>query len=100
MRMKDKVAIVTGGVGCLGGASARLMAAEGAKVVITDLIDGVAFADEVGGIFLHHDVRSKQGWADIVDRTIRQHGTIDVLVNAAGIEGNLREGSPLGSYAD
>ena len=92
MRLEGKVAIVTGGAGSLGAADARLLAKEGARVVIADIIDGKGqeIATEIinaGGeaLYLHLDVTSEADWQSIVDETIKRYGTIDTLVNNAGI---------------
>lgn len=93
-RVKDKVAIVTGGANGIGQATCVLLAQEGAKVAITDLLDrqGQKLAEEIqskGGVaqFWHLDVSQaaevKQVFAEICDR----FGKIDVLVNNAGITG-------------
>ena len=60
-RVQDKVALITGGAGGLGGATARRMAEEGAHVVLADLADeaGQALAKELGGDFHHLDVTSE-----------------------------------------
>ena len=95
-RMADKVALVTGGAGGLGGATARRMAEEGAKVTIADLADdqGHALAREIGADYQRLDVTSEDSWAKAVAAVDGLHGRIDVLVNGAGIEGDFVNGSP------
>lgn len=88
-RLDGKVALITGGARGQGAAEAALFAAHGARVVITDVLDaeGADTADRLGDAvaYLHHDVSQEQGWIDVVDHVLAQHGTIDVLVNNAGI---------------
>lgn len=86
-KLDGRVAIVTGGARGQGAAEAALFAQEGAKVVITDLLDeiGEKTAREVGGVYLHHDVSSEADWIRVVDAVMAQHGRIDILVNNAGI---------------
>ncbi|MEM7409977.1 MAG: SDR family oxidoreductase [Myxococcota bacterium] len=86
-RMEGKVAIVTGAAGGLGAADARLLAAEGARVVVTDIdADGGArVAAGVGGRFVSHDVSDEARWAEVIDGVMRDEGRLDVLVNNAGI---------------
>ncbi|MGY9074427.1 MAG: SDR family NAD(P)-dependent oxidoreductase [Acidimicrobiales bacterium] len=86
-RLEGKVAIITGAARGQGEAEARLFAAEGATVVLTDVLstEGTAVASELGATFHHHDVASEDGWARVVDATVEAHGRIDVLVNNAGI---------------
>jgi 3(or 17)beta-hydroxysteroid dehydrogenase len=95
-RMADKVALVTGGAGGLGGATARRMAEEGAKVVIADLADeqGQALAQEIGAEYQRLDVTREDSWEAAVGAVDARHGRIDVLVNGAGIEGDFVNGSP------
>ena len=95
-RVQDKVALITGGAGGLGGSTARLMAREGAKVVIADLADdaGKALAAELGGDYQRLDVTSEDQWQSVVSAVTSKHGRIDVLVNGAGIEGDFVRGSP------
>lgn len=92
-RLKDKVAIVTGGARGMGAATARLFVAEGAKVVIADVLDddGARLAAELGtsARFVHHDVTDESGWRLLIDFTTQAYGPIDVLVNNAGV---LRDG--------
>ncbi|MDI1295122.1 MAG: SDR family oxidoreductase, partial [bacterium] len=68
--------------------AARLWAAEGAKVVITDIQEtlGRQMAAEIpGALFLPHDVREEEQWRDVVARTTAHFGKLDVLVNNAGL---------------
>jgi 3alpha(or 20beta)-hydroxysteroid dehydrogenase len=86
-RLDGKVALITGGARGQGEAEARLFSAEGATVVITDVLDaqGEAVAREISGTYLHHDVASESRWADVVQEVKSRHGRIDILVNNAGI---------------
>jgi 3alpha(or 20beta)-hydroxysteroid dehydrogenase len=86
-KLDGKVAIVTGGARGQGGAEAALFRAEGAEVVVTDVLvdDGELLAKEIGATFIAHDVRSEEEWAEVVRQTLERHGRIDVLVNNAGI---------------
>jgi 3alpha(or 20beta)-hydroxysteroid dehydrogenase len=86
-RLAGKVALVTGAASGQGEAEARLFAAEGARVVVTDITDGGAVASALGdaAIFLPLDVTREQQWRRAVDRTLEVFGRIDVLVNNAGV---------------
>jgi 3alpha(or 20beta)-hydroxysteroid dehydrogenase len=86
-KLDARIAIVTGGARGQGGAEATLFRAEGAEVVITDVLrdDGERLAKEIGATFIAHDVRSEEEWAEVVRQTVERHGRIDVLVNNAGI---------------
>ena len=86
-RLEGKVALITGGARGQGAAEGRLFAAEGARVVLTDLLDGEgkAVAREVGGTYHHHDVTQESQWASVVAEVLKQHGRVDILVNNAGI---------------
>jgi 3alpha(or 20beta)-hydroxysteroid dehydrogenase len=81
------VALVTGGARGQGAAEARLFVAEGAAVVITDVLDadGEKTAAACGGVYLHHDVTSEADWSRVVGEVVSRHGRLDVLVNNAGI---------------
>lgn len=93
-RVEGKVAIVTGGAGGIGAATCCLLAREGAKVAVTDLADGQDLAREIGGSYFHHDVTDEARWSDIVAAVEKQYGRLDILVNAAGIEGDMTQSSP------
>jgi 3alpha(or 20beta)-hydroxysteroid dehydrogenase len=104
-RLAGKVALITGGARGQGEAEARLFAAEGAKVVVSDILDeaGEKVAAEIGSnaIYRHLDVRSEEGWASIIDESIQAFGKLDILVNNAGIwrTGPL-EKTPLSDFRD
>jgi 3(or 17)beta-hydroxysteroid dehydrogenase len=99
MRLKDKVALVTGAASGMGAATARLFAREGAKgVVVADLLEkeGKAVAAEIekaGGraTFMPLDVTDEDQWKATVDRTVATYGGLDVLVNNAGISGSAEQ---------
>jgi 3(or 17)beta-hydroxysteroid dehydrogenase len=87
-RVEGKVALITGGASGLGAEDARVLAREGAKIVITDMQEelGRAVAAEIpDALFLMHDVRDEARWVEVVEETIRQFGRLDVLVNNAGL---------------
>ena len=88
-RVEGKVALMSGGARNIGGASARMLVAEGAKVVIGDLLDGegAALADELGDSarYVHLDVTSDEDWRAAVELTVSEFGRLDVLFNNAGI---------------
>ncbi|MEU4619440.1 glucose 1-dehydrogenase [Actinoplanes sp. NPDC023801] len=89
-RLDGKVALITGGARGMGKAHARHFAAEGARVVIGDVLDdkGREVADGLGADlcrYVHHDVTDSDQWAAAVAATIAAFGKIDVLVNNAGI---------------
>ena len=83
--LAGKVAVVTGGCGGIGTAVCARFAAEGAAVYATGL------AEPAGGVvpgitFHRHDVAREEHAVELMDRVERDHGRLDVLVNAAGIE--------------
>ena len=88
-RLDGKVALVTGGARGQGAEEGRLFAAEGAKVVLTDVLDaeGAATAAAIDGAeYLRLDVRSETDWQAVVDDVVGRHGALDVLVNNAAID--------------
>ena len=91
MRLERKVALVTGGAGGIGSATCSRLAAEGARVAVCDLGLEAAreLAADLGGLGLELDVRSDESIAAAVAATERELGPIDVLVNNAGIGGEL-----------
>jgi len=86
-RLQDRVAVITGGGGGIGAATARRFAQEGARVVVVDLSDeaGQAVADEVGGIYVHADVTSAEDVERIFATAHETYGSVDIAFNNAGI---------------
>lgn len=90
--MTGKVALVTGGARGLGAAAAKRLAAAGAKIFLTDILDDEAAATvaeivKAGGTatFLHHDVTRPADWQAAVKACVETYGSLDVLLNNAGI---------------
>ena len=91
MRLKDKVAIITGAASGIGLAAARRFVAEGAKVVVADVQDASREVGEMtkqGGeaLFVQADVSSEPQVDRLIERTVAAYGRLDVLVNCAGVE--------------
>lgn len=86
MQIKDKVFIVTGGASGLGEGTARMLAREGATVVIADMQveKGEAVAKDIGGVFVKCDVSSEADGQAVVDKATSL-GKLAGLVNCAGI---------------
>ena len=85
--VKDKVVIVTGAASGLGEADARMLAAEAATVIMTDINTdaGERIAKEIGATFFEQDVSSESRWADLMHWVEKDFGRLDGLVNNAGI---------------
>jgi len=88
-RLDGKVALITGAARGQGEAEARLFAAEGAKVVLGDVLDaeGERVAASIGAsaLYRHHDVSREDSWQSFVQAATERFGAPDVLVNNAGI---------------
>ena len=91
MKLKDKVAIVTGSSKGIGEGIARVFSREGAKVVVICRTEdaGKKMADELGAsegraIFIRTDVTKSEDIQAMIDTTIETFGTLDILVNNAG----------------
>ena len=99
MRLKDKVALISGASSGMGAATARLFAREGAKaVVVADILDKegaavVAEIEKAGGraTYVRLDVTDEAQWKAAVDATMEAHGGLHVLVNNAGISGSAEQ---------
>ena len=92
MRLRDKVAIVTGSGSGFGRMTAARFAEEGARIVIADVDE--AGAEETGAIVTRTggeaelvigDISTLKGARAVVERTVERFGTVDILVNNAGI---------------
>ncbi|MFE2985478.1 SDR family NAD(P)-dependent oxidoreductase [Streptomyces sp. NPDC059262] len=86
-KLDGRVVVITGAARGQGEQEARLFAAEGARVVLGDVLDdqGEALAKEMGGHYVHLDVSREDDWTAAVAAAKKAYGKIDGLVNNAGI---------------
>ncbi len=96
-RVKNKVALVTGGASGLGYAIASRLAAEGATTIITDIQPelGQSKAEEIGASFYSHDVSDENQWQNVLGNIDKTHGRLDILVNNAGISSRQLGADPV-----
>jgi len=94
MRVKDKVALLTGAASGMGESAAILFAKEGAKVVVADILEKegnevVARINGSGGeaSFILLDVTNEGQWKSAVETTLSRYGKLDILINNAGLSG-------------
>jgi glucose 1-dehydrogenase len=87
MKLKDRIAIITGAARGIGFAIAEEFVAQGAKVVLADVLDddGNAAAATLKGTYVHCDVSKSPEVKALVAATVKQHGAIDILINNAAI---------------
>jgi len=94
-RLAGKIAIITGASQGMGMAHARAFVAHGAQVILGDINDkaGSALASELGSnaIFVKQDVARRADWQNLLREGEKRFGTVNVLVNNAGILGKLAE---------
>lgn len=90
-RLKNKIALITGGANGIGAATAQLFIQEGAKVIITDVCDedGKKLAKKLGkkAHFHHLDVSCEKQWEALANHIKKDHKKLDILFNNAGISG-------------
>ncbi|HEX6256092.1 MAG TPA: SDR family NAD(P)-dependent oxidoreductase [Euzebyales bacterium] len=88
-RFDGTVAMISGGARGMGASHARELAAEGASVVIGDVLDGEgkALAEEIGdaATFVHLDVTSSDDWTAAYATAEERYGAVNLLINNAGI---------------
>jgi 3alpha(or 20beta)-hydroxysteroid dehydrogenase len=94
-KLEGKVAIITGAAQGMGEAHAKAFVEAGAKVILTDVNDkdGQALAESLGenAMFIKQDVRDAAVWGAVVEQGEARFGTINVLVNNAGIIGTISD---------
>ena len=98
MRLKNKVALITGAANGMGESTARIFAREGAKVVVADIAEreGREVADSIAAsgadaFFLRLDVSDEGQWQEAIGATVARYGRLDILVNNAGISGAVTD---------
>jgi 3alpha(or 20beta)-hydroxysteroid dehydrogenase len=86
-KLDGRVVVITGAARGQGEQEARLFTAEGARVVVADILDdqGEELAEELGALYVHLDVGSEDDWRAAVARAKGAYGRVDGLVNNAGI---------------
>ncbi|MGW1724975.1 SDR family NAD(P)-dependent oxidoreductase [Streptomyces sp. NPDC002306] len=86
-KLDGRVVLVTGAARGQGEQEARLFRAEGAEVVVADVLDdqGAALAEEIGALYVHLDVGQEDAWQAAVRTAQETYGRLDGLVNNAGI---------------
>ena len=94
MLLKDKTAVITGAAQGIGAEFAKSYAAEGARVVVADILDGQATVEEIvnaGGesIYISTDVTDHKSCENMVQLALNQFGKVDILVNNAAMYGNI-----------
>jgi NAD(P)-dependent dehydrogenase (short-subunit alcohol dehydrogenase family) len=94
-RVKDRIAIVTGAAQGIGAIYAKALAAEGAAVVVSDILDGTSVVEAIeaaGGraLYVKADVSDEASVQALVDRTVETFGRIDILVSNAAVYASLR----------
>ena len=98
MRLKNKIALITGSARGIGKAAATLFHQENAIVIVSDIRDkeGEEVARELGknAFYLHLDVRDENSWLHAAGYVENKFGRLDILVNNAGITGFLESAGP------
>lgn len=94
-RLAQRIAVITGAAQGMGASHARELAKHGAKVVLTDLNEaaGQALADEIGdsAIFVKQNVALAEDWAKVIRQAESTFGAVNVLVNNAGVLGQISD---------
>jgi|JI9StandDraft_1071089.scaffolds.fasta_scaffold11255_5 3(or 17)beta-hydroxysteroid dehydrogenase len=90
-RLEGKVALITGAAQGIGAETARVLAREGATVIVSDIQDekGKSVAREIGSyaLYMHLDVKSEGEWSQVIKAILQKFSKVDILVNNAGITG-------------
>jgi 3(or 17)beta-hydroxysteroid dehydrogenase len=97
-RLENKIALITGASRGIGASIARLFVEEGAKVILTDILDqeGEKLSQELGDSarYTHLNVKNETAWKLVYEKILVDFGGLDILVNNAGITGFLETTGP------
>ncbi|RAL37354.1 hypothetical protein DM860_000048 [Cuscuta australis] len=87
--VNGKVAVITGGARGIGAETARLLAKNGADVIIADILDdlGAPLAESIGGRYIHCDVSKESDVESAVKLALEWRGRLDIMFNNAGVAG-------------
>lgn len=96
MRLKNKIALITGAAQGIGQTIATLFDREGATVIITDIQDekGKSVAKELNAEYIRLDVGNEEDWKTVTKHILKRYGKLDVLINNAGITGFMETSGP------
>ncbi len=98
MRLKSKIALITGSARGIGKATAELFHQQGAVVIVSDIRDEegqeVVKCLKTNAEYLHLDVGNEPEWSEVASYIAKKYGRLDVLVNNAGITGFLESPGP------
>jgi 3(or 17)beta-hydroxysteroid dehydrogenase len=98
MRLKNKIALITGSARGIGAATAEVFVNEGARIIISDIRDeeGHALVQKMGdeAVYIHLDVGTEKDWINASEYIRKKFGRLDILVNNAGITGFLETPGP------
>ncbi|MED6296503.1 MAG: SDR family NAD(P)-dependent oxidoreductase, partial [Chloroflexota bacterium] len=92
MRVNNKIAVITGAASGQGASEAKLLASEGATVIVADIREelGLAVVAEINRTdesaeYVQLDVRDEKNWQDVISHVLNKHERIDILINNAAI---------------
>lgn len=98
MRLKNKIALITGSASGIGKSCAEIFAQEGATVIVSDIDDnkGQQLADKIGenALYQHLDVKNEEDWIRVTKFIQERFIKLDILVNNAGITGFVPDMGP------
>jgi len=96
MKLKNKIAVITGGASGIGGAGTKMFATEGATVIVLDINDmaGKTLESELANVvYIHTDISQEASVKDAFDKIANTYGRVDVLYNNASVFLGGRDGS-------